>query len=413
VRAMDDAVAWWADSVEGHGSRRQPAAGSVGMTRKVIYVSFGRLTDKMARDWYIDFLIAKGVQVEYWDIVALVREDHEEYGALQADCLRVFRTVRELEAALRLAENRAALYVMLVSYSGLLVSIFELLSREGCRMLNFAWGALPHEAGTSWRRLLAWTSRPRHVAQQLVNRSRAAALRKLRLVAPFAITFAAGAASIAGSTHTRRVVPVNYFDYDLYVKAKSAPTGRPVAGAYVVFLDGNLPYHSDFGFCGYPQVDAARYYRSLNRFFDLLERAYGCSVVIAAHPRADYDETTFEGRLTHRLVTAELVRDAEFVLTHCSTAMSYAVLNAKPLLFINTEEMTAIYRHSLMRHMHCFARCLDAPLVNIDAVRDAGDLAIRPVNAGRYERYKYQFLTSPQSEHTTTQEIFWRELCTQ
>lgn len=383
------------------------------MTRKVIYVSFGRLTDKMARDWYIDFLIGQGVQVEYWDVVALVREEHEEYGSLQSDYLRVFRSVSELEAALRLAENRSALYVMLIAYSGQMLRIFQLLSREGCQMLNFAWGALPSEPAASWRRLLALVSNPRRVAQQLIGRSRAAALRKLRLVAPYAITFAAGAAAIAASRHTHRVVPVNYFDYDLYVKARAAPAGRMFAGPYAVFLDGNLPFHSDLALSRYPRLDAVRYYRSLNRFFDLLEHRYGCRVVIAAHPRADYDASTFAGRPTLRLVTAELVRDAEFVIAHCSTAMSYAVLNVKPLLFIHTGEMATVYRHSLMRHMHCFARCLDAPLVNIDAVSDARGVAVAPVNADRYQRYKYEFLTSPQSEHTPTQDIFWRELCTQ
>ena len=49
--------------------------------KKVIYVSFIRLTDKVSSDWHIDYLIAKGMTVEYWDIVTLVREDHVEFGS--------------------------------------------------------------------------------------------------------------------------------------------------------------------------------------------------------------------------------------------------------------------------------------------------------------------------------------------
>ena len=48
------------------------------MSKKIIYVSFIRLTDKVTRDWYIDYSINKGAVVEYWDIVSLVREEHEE-----------------------------------------------------------------------------------------------------------------------------------------------------------------------------------------------------------------------------------------------------------------------------------------------------------------------------------------------
>ena len=380
------------------------------MTRKVIYVCFGRLTDKMARDWCIDYLIGQRACVEYWDIVSLVRDEHDDFGALNADYLRVFRTFGEVEKAVRLPENRGALYVMLLTYDGKLARIFQLLSRERCRMLNFAWGALPHDPGLSWAKVAAWASRPHRFAQEVINRSRASALRRMRLVAPFAITFAAGAVSMAASAHAARVVPINYFDYDLYVKAKANGARRRVEGRYIVFLDSNLPFHSDLAFCGYPQIDPAPYYRSLNRFFDLLEQTYGFPVVIAAHPRADYDANRFAGRPTHRLITAELVRDAEFVLSHTSTAMCYAVLNAKPLMFIYTDDFAAAYKPTLLRELRCFANYLGAPIYNIDAVSDAQGVAVRPVNPGRYERYKYDFLTSPESENTLTQEIFWREI---
>jgi hypothetical protein len=383
------------------------------VTRKVVYVSFGRLTDKMARDWYIDYLIAQQARVEYWDIVSLVREEHAERGALNPDYLRTFRTFEEVEKALRLPENRDALYVMLVTYNGQLARIFRLLSRERCQMLTFVWGALPHDAGFNWRRLASLAASPGRSAQQIMNRSRASLFRKLNLVAPFAVTFAAGAVAMAASAHEGRVVPINYFDYDLYVRAKSDGARRLVEGRYIVFLDSNLPFHSDLAFLGYARIDPVRYYRSLNRFFELLERAYGFRVVIAAHPRADYDANTFAGRPMYRLVTAELVRDAEFVLSHTSTAMSYAVLNAKPLMFIYTDDIATTYEHSLIREMSCFARCLDAAVYNIDALSDAGGLALRPLNHGRYERYKYDFLTSPESEDTPTQEIFWREICAQ
>jgi hypothetical protein len=380
------------------------------VTRKVIYVSIGRLTDKMARDWCIDYLIGQGACVEYWDIVALVREEHEEFGALDPDYLRVFRTFDEVEQALRLPGNRDALYVMLITYSGQLARIFQLLSRERCRMLTFAWGALPHDSGLSWRRLLAWAARPGRTLQQAVYRTRARALKQLGLVRPFEVTFAAGAVSIAASAHAARVVPINYFDYDLYVKAKANGAQRLVEGRYVVFLDSNLPFHSDLAFCGYPQIDPAPYYRSLNRFFDLLEMTHGFRVVIAAHPRADYDTNPFAGRPMHRLMTAELVRDSEFALSHTSTAMSYAVLSAKPLIFVYTNDFAASYGRTLLREMHCFARSLDAPLCNVDAVSSARGIVVRPVNTGCYQRYKYDFLTSPQSENMPTQEIFWREI---
>lgn len=379
------------------------------MTRKVIYICFGRLTDKMARDWYIDFLISRGVEVEYWDIVALVREEHTEGGALHATYLRIFRSFRELERAVCMPENRDACYIMLLSYSGKLTRVFRMLSRYQCRMLYFAWGAMPKPAH-DWRRILAWAATPRRVAREALYRCRALFLQRTGRIAPFEIVFAAGAVSVATTTNALRVVPVNYFDYDHYVQAKTAHAEGLPSGRYAVFLDCNLPYHSDLAYSGYPSVDARHYYCALNEFFGRLERRHDIQVVIAAHPRASYSDARFEGRAMHRMVTAALVRDAEFVLSHWSTATSYAVLNGKPLAFIYTDEMARIYARSLMRLMRAFAQALDAPLCKIDEPGAAERLVIGPPNAARYTRYKYDYLTSPQSEDTSTEDIFWREL---
>jgi hypothetical protein len=385
------------------------APSPVGVTRKVIYVSCARLTDKMARDWYIDYLIARGSCVEYWDVVALVREEHIERGALTPGYLRVFRTFAELEKALDMPDNRDALYMMLLSYGGRFTGVFRLLSKHRCRMLYFAWGAVPGDPGLHWRRIAAWATRPDRLAREIVHRSRAHFLRRTGLVAAFEIVFAAGAVAAAASSHAVRVVPINYFDYDQYVQAK-ADGRRLVSGRYAVFLDSYLPYHSDLAFAGSPQIEAEPYYRSLNRCFATLEREHALGVVVAAHPRADYDTRRFEGRSIHRLATAELVRDAEFVLSHWSTAMSYAVLNRKPLVFIHTNEMAAAYDRSLMRLLRSFAACLNAPVCNIDAPGAPERLVVGSADPLRYERYKYDYLTSRESESLRTQEILWREL---
>jgi hypothetical protein len=377
--------------------------------KKVIYVSVVRLTDKMASDWHIDYLIERGVCVEYWDIVALVREEHTERGARNSEWLRVFRSYDEVAQRLRLPENQDAFYVMLISYTGRLTQIFRLLSKYDCRMVRFASGALPHDPVYKWRKVAAWLATPRRCALEISGRLKAAALRRLQLVKPFAITFAAGEASMTRSGDTTKVVPINFFDYDRFIEARSRDR-RLVNGRYAVFLDSNLPYHSDLAFCDLPRIDPVGYFRSLNRFFGLLEKAHGVRVVIAAHPRADYHDAIFEGRQIHRLATAELVKDAEFVLSHTSTAMSYAVLNCKPLLFIYTDGMAAAYERWFIREMRCFADYLDAPLYNVDQIHDARQVAVTQVNQACYERYKYTFLTSRQSESTPTHEIIWREL---
>jgi hypothetical protein len=76
------------------------------MTRKVIYASFVHLTDKTSRDWYLDYLISKNVAVEYWDVVALVREEYDEPVAKATEYLRTFQTYTQLQQMLCLPENQ-------------------------------------------------------------------------------------------------------------------------------------------------------------------------------------------------------------------------------------------------------------------------------------------------------------------
>ena len=379
------------------------------MRGKVIYVSVGRLTDKIARDWYIDYLVDKGMNVEYWDVVSLVREEHAERGARNPEFLRVLRSFEELEERLRLAANRDAFYVMLVTYAGQDTRIFRLFSKYGCRMLSIAWGVMPRDPVYKLRKLASALANPVWYAKEIFYRCKAVALRRLKLVKPFEIVFAAGEVLTTGSHFAARVVPINLCDYDHYARVRAAG-GRLVADRYAVFLDINLPHQSDLALCGIPRIEPAAYYRSVNRFFASLERQHGIKVVIAAHPKADYDTATFEGREVYRLVTAELVRDAEFVLSHTSTSLSYAVLNAKPVIFIYTEEMARTYRNTVIREMHCYADYLDAPIHNVDKIAVGHRIATRSVDRARYERYKYDFLTTRQSENTSTPEIFLREL---
>lgn len=379
------------------------------MTAKVIYVSHARLTDKIARDWYLDDLEARGATVEYWDVVSLVREEHAERGARHPAYLRTIRSFRELEALLRESADAEVCYVVLFNHSGRFTRIFRLLSRYHCRTMFLSWGAMPQPGISAWRRLAAGLSRPLELVRKIHYRVQESASRWLGLVAPFDTVFAAGEVLINAGQRARKVVPINLCDYEHYVSVRDSGK-RLVEGRYAVFLDINLPHQSDLAIGGYPRIDPAAYYRALNRFFGMVEAQCGLEVVVAAHPKADYDASTFAGRKTHRLVTAELVKDAELVLSHTSTALSYAVLNVKPLLFIYTSEMLAAYRDTIISEMRCYADYLRAPICNIDEVTTVDSKLFGTPDAGRYQLYKYSFVTSRQSENARTLDIFWREI---
>ena len=133
-------------------------------------------------------------------------------------------------------------------------------------------------------------------------------------------------------------------------------------------------------------------------FFDWLERDYGVRIVIAAHPKSLYDRHPdyFGGRPALRGKTAELVRKSGFVLTHGSTALNFAVLFNKPLLFITTyrlqQSLTSRYLFEMARWLGKAPINLDEPL-HLDWQKE---LTIEEQTYGRYRNAYIKKVGSPE-----------------
>lgn len=379
--------------------------------RKVVFISYVYLTEKYSRDWNIDHLIANGATVEYWDIVAMTRGAYVENHRKTAGYVRAINTFPELEVAIRLPENRNAIYFMMLPYSENFIRVFRLINKYNRQMIGIAWGGGPDFSEHRSRRLIKHLAHPLLLAKKIFAKVRMSTLVKAKFLYPYDTLFVAGEAMAANPQFAKKVVPINLVDYDHYMRVRQGKRLTP-AGRNAVFLDINLPHQSDLLICGLPVVAAKAYYHSLNRFFDLVESQFELKIVIAAHPKSDYDESTFHGRTFYRDRTAELVRDTEFVITHTSTALSYAILNLKPVLFIHTDEMLSLYENTVMRQLRAYSKYLDAPLLNIDRISDAQQIEIGAPRTERYERYKYDYLTTCASENTTTADIFLNELRT-
>ncbi|MCX5715313.1 MAG: hypothetical protein NTV07_00250 [Candidatus Omnitrophica bacterium] len=132
-------------------------------------------------------------------------------------------------------------------------------------------------------------------------------------------------------------------DYDLFLSAKDKTCSeKPIA----VFLDQFLPFHSDYiREKQRPPMTPYKYYGILNDFFDRLETKTGLEVVIAAHPRSHYEDMPdyFHGRNCVKGKTIELVRGSQLVINHCTTAVNFANLFYKPLIFITCKALSNTY----------------------------------------------------------------------
>ena len=175
------------------------------MNRKIIYVCFGRLTDKIARDWYIDYLIEKGVSVEYWDIVSLVREEHSEQGEQNPVYLRVFRTFGEVQRSAAPAgeSRRVVCHVDQLTSLGsrAFFACFPNTIAECCISRGERCRTIPFTNGANWPRGLPPLTAAR---RRSPTDQRSIALAKLKLVKPFDIAFVAGDAMMPGDGYDAR-----------------------------------------------------------------------------------------------------------------------------------------------------------------------------------------------------------------
>jgi hypothetical protein len=381
------------------------------MALKLIYISFARLTEKVARDWYIDHSIKSGATVEYWDIVALLRKEYEDQSELATDYLRHIKTYEKFEEFLHLPENQKAVYIVLISYSGFFSKPLRMLSRHNCKMVFFNWGSMPsiNTAPRFQRIIKRFLTNPVSFFKLAADKSLGILYRRLNVVKRFDLVFVAGHELANKDQYAKKVVAINYFDYDQYKKIKLS-NKKIIKSKYAVFLDQNLPNHPDFNLLGMPTLNSNNYYSSLDRFFTLIEELHRIKIVIGLHPSANDQSENFNGRETYKMHIAELVKDAEFLILHCSNSVSYAVLNYKPTVFIYSDEIKILYKETIACKIEQLASYLDANIYNLDQITDGQQVKIMPPNKKCYNSYKYRFLTSHDSETMTSAEIFWSEI---
>ncbi len=374
-------------------------------TSKVIYVCYEPLTARVERDWYIDYLITKGILVEYWDCSQIFYGKREFVDSLEKHYVVKIKNYNHLESLLKKEENLNASYIICIVYEYKALKLYRLLTHYKCRLYFIKWAVFPHKN----RIISKLLSHPFKLTVRVFDKIITLTSKKIGMVKPFEKIFYAGSAALSFARDTTKNIPISMCDFDNFLLSKDH--SNELSGKnYSVFLDINLPFHPDLYLINSRYITPEKYFDSLNNFFELVEKKFGVDVVVAGHPSSNYQENTFNGRKILKYVTPVLVRDAQFVISHHSASMNFAVLNKIPIIFIYTDEMERIYRDSIMTVIRGSAEFLCAALYNIDVVKGTDEITINEVDEERYDLYKYNFLTSEESEGLLSREIFFREI---
>jgi len=203
-----------------------------------------------------------------------------------------------------------------------------------------------------------------------------------------------------------KVIWGHTLDYDLYLKDLQQTSKNELASKkYIVFIDQYFPFHPDYIHMNIkPPTTPEIYYPAMCKFFCKVEKETGFPIVIAAHPRSKYEEHPdyFDGRKVIRGKTKELIRDSEFVLTHGSTSLSFAVLYHKPVLFLTTDEIEQSRVDK--EFIRVFSSELNKGVINIDCdYKINWDKELR-IDAEAYANYKEKYI----KRRDTKEDFFWQ-----
>ena len=195
-------------------------------------------------------------------------------------------------------------------------------------------------------------------------------------------------------------------DYDLYLKDLQKPFKNELKGEkYVLFIDGYSPFHPDYiQMKVKPPTTPEKYYPTICKFFNRVEKETGFNVIVAAHPRSKYSEHPdyFEGRRVIHGKTMKLVRDSEFVLLHYSTSLNFAVLFNKPVIFFTTDELEKSRVDKECIRAYSFE--LNKGFINISSDYKIDWNKELVIDKKAYRNYKEKYI----KRKGTKEELFWQ-----
>jgi hypothetical protein len=378
--------------------------------KKIIYLGLNPFIKKYEKKLYINYFLEKGsFEIIYLDLSKIFFKNLEVEDTIEKDYVTKIGSFCDLEKILQQENIQNILFITLCPFNFKFLKLFKVLKKYNA-VISFihvpgfnAW--VYKRLGIGVKKFLLSFYKVRtfvNIFKVFLEKI----YKVLVLKREYDVVFFSGSNAKKFYPKTN-VIAINHPDYDTFQESQNIK--RFTEKKYCVFLDEYLPFHPDLQVINLKKIEPIKYYSSLLSFFDFLEQKLNLKVVIAAHPKANYNNEQFEGREIYKYKTSELVKDAEFVISHFSTSISFAVLNYKPIIFCYTNEYKLAYRTNFFDFMLWHANYLGMNTYNINNL-DKTKFSISRVDKEKYSRYKYDYLTSKETENLYSGKIVYSYL---
>lgn len=389
------------------------------MPQRVVFFLGTTLSRRDSIRFGFDIIRARGYTVEAWNFSPVLRPDYyKSYtppDTIDFSGLRSFTHRQHIVDAVADLSNDDVV-VCLIGLDLDSAFIFELLKRKNiffgfCRL-----GFLPkasHNQRIKKQFYRAFSSPAAFLGKILSHLRLCIRTRMPRSQLAVSHNFVMTGGEAATKDHiclsldATKILKAHAFDYDRYLEEEKRTQfdEATATGSCALFLDEDVPFHPDYLHNDIsPYCTAGRYYGELNNFFDSFERATGLPIIVSAHPRADYAKrgNPYGSRKLVFGETTHYTKYSKLILAHASTALNFAILYKKPVLFLESAEYSMPFRQQIRDAAAAIGQkpaiVSEEPLLQLKNLSVNGDL---------YEQYKHAYI----KEIGTPDKMCWDIFC--
>jgi hypothetical protein len=325
------------------------------MIKRIIYFVESPFRHFDYERYKIELLILNGFEVEIWDFTAFLYPhviEHSQIDLMKGNNIHVFKN---LQAALhsidRLTETD--LVFIHIGYNYKHYKIYKHLSSVKVSYLvtqlaNFPFVSTAESKDSAVRYLKALFN-PIRVFNYIFTRLpyKVLGFRGAHIV------LSAGTRSKSNRypiSKNAKIIWAHTYEYDRILSNMSVQSPHE-SKKYCLFIDQNIPFHVDYMYDGNGiRCDPDNYYTALDVLFNYLEAVFNIEIRIAAHPRTDI--TMLKKYFKEKTITTDNIiheiKQSYLVISHDSTAILYAVLFQKPIIFITNDYFVKTNENALI-----------------------------------------------------------------
>ena len=310
---------------------------------KIIFIVESKFNKRDFKRFGFKILKERGYEVHVWDFTYLLRiNTYKKYTPPDPINYSLHRKIKSKDEFYELLGDIGDNYVFvcMIGQNPGSKFIFDQLEVYKYHFGITYMGAIPYARNSTYKRIICSLTKPARIIKIIKSRFR---LFRNKISPNFIITGGHVAYKTAKSTYPNsRIISTHSFDYDLFLETETNSVEHKSFDdrKYADFLDEFVPYHPDYLNMGIePDATPKIYFPEINKFFEKFEIYHDIRIVIAAHPRSNYsinNQNPFNNREIVFGKTNELVKNSEFVITHASTAISFAILYRKYLIFLKS-----------------------------------------------------------------------------